>query len=68
MATKKQENTPSLDFSGGWEYAPAPENTNHIQLKDRYELFIGGKWVKPTKGKYFETINPANEQKLADIA
>ena len=31
-------------------------------------MFIGGKWVKPKSGKYFATINPATEQKIADIA
>lgn len=51
-----------------WEYAPAPEATDHIQLKKQYELFIDGKWVKPTDNKYFDTINPANTQKLARIA
>lgn len=51
-----------------WEYAPAPESTDHIQLKKQYELFIDGKWVKPTENKYFDTINPANTQKLARIA
>ena len=27
-----------------WEYSPAPEATDHIHLKDRYELFIDGAW------------------------
>ena len=63
--SKKQ---PSLDFSSGWGYEPSPENADHIQLKKKYELFIDGKFVKPTKGKYFDTINPATEQKLAEIA
>src|SRR5206468_4875257 len=26
-----------------------------------------GKFVPPVKGKYFETINPANEKKLAEV-
>lgn len=64
-AIKKEK---KLQFSTKWKYAPAPEGKDHIQLKDRYELFIGGKWVKPAKGKYFDTINPANEQKLASVA
>ena len=25
-----------------WEYSPAPEATDHIRLKDRYELFVDG--------------------------
>jgi aldehyde dehydrogenase (NAD+) len=60
MATKKK----SFD----WALAPAPESKDHFTLKPQYELFIGGKWVKPKGGKYFDTINPANEQKLARIA
>ncbi|MCI1751504.1 MAG: aldehyde dehydrogenase family protein [Flavobacteriales bacterium] len=51
-----------------WQLAPAPESKDHFKLKEQYELFIGGKWVKPKSGKYFDTINPANEQKLARIA
>ena len=65
---KSKKNNGTLNFSTDWEYAPAPENQSHIQLKDQYELFIGGKWVKPKSGKYFDTINPANEEKLASIA
>jgi hypothetical protein len=30
--------------------------------------FINGKFVAPKGGKYFDSINPANEQKLAEIA
>ena len=51
-----------------WGYAPAPESTDHIRLKDRYGLFIGGKFVPPTSAKYFKTINPANEKVLAEVA
>ncbi len=51
-----------------WALAPAPESKDHFKLKEQYELFIGGKWVKPKSGKYFDTINPATEQKLARIA
>lgn len=57
-----------LDFSSGWDYAPAPEATDHIQLNDRYQLFIGGRWVEPRSGKYFPTINPATEEQLAEVA
>ena len=51
-----------------WLYAPAPEDTKHISLQKKYELFIGGKFVKPTSGEYFATINPATEEKLAEVA
>jgi aldehyde dehydrogenase (NAD+) len=55
-------------ITGSWEYAPSLESTNHIQLKKKYDLFIDGKWVKPKSGKYFKSINPANEEVLAEVA
>lgn len=51
-----------------WEYAPAPESTGHVNLKEQYDLFIDGKWVKPDSGKYFDSTNPANKKKLASVA
>ena len=57
-----------IDYSSDWNLDPAPESTGHIKLKNKYDLFIGGKWVKPKSGKYFATINPATEQKIADLA
>jgi len=59
---------PKLKFNTGWDYAAAPESKSHIKLKDRYDLFINGNFAKPSSGKYFETINPATEEKIADIA
>ena len=58
---------PELIFGDLWEFDPAPE-TADPKLKARYELFIDGKFVAPKSGKYFDSINPANEQKLAEIA
>lgn len=49
-----------------WEYAKSIEAKDHIHLKPSYDLFIGGKNVKSKK--YFETINPATEEKLAEVA
>ncbi|MEC8603234.1 MAG: aldehyde dehydrogenase family protein [Bacteroidota bacterium] len=57
-----------LQFSGKWDFSPAPENTDHISIKSEYQLFIDGKFVKPKKRKYFPTINPASERKLSSIA
>lgn len=62
MTTKKES---SIEM---WDYAPSLEGTAHIQLKTKYDLYINGKWVKPSSGKYFETINPATEEVIAEIA
>jgi aldehyde dehydrogenase (NAD+) len=57
-----------LAFNDGWQYAPAPESTDHVQIDDQYELFIGGNFVAPTNGRYFETINPATEETISSVA
>ena len=49
-------------------YSPAPESTDHIQIKDQYSLFINGEFVKPENGKYFQTYNPATGEKLSEVA
>ena len=51
-----------------WDYSPAPESTDHIQLKNKYDLFINGEFVLSSDGKYFDTINPSNEKKIAEVA
>jgi aldehyde dehydrogenase (NAD+) len=57
MATKKK-----------WEYSPAPESKQPAAIASRYELFINGKWQQPTSGSYINSINPATEKKLSEIA
>src|SRR5689334_22802857 len=58
----------TLDFGERWSYAPAPEAYSYIKLRDRYQLFIGGKFVAPKSGEYFDSVNPATEEKLAEIS
>ena len=31
-----------------------------IQYKAKYDNFIGGKWIAPVKGQYFDVITPIN--------
>ncbi len=58
----------ALSFGSKWDYVPAPEDSKFIQIAPRHELFIGGKFVASSSGKYIDTINPANESKLSEIA
>ena len=51
-----------------WEYGPAPESRDIVKLAPGYGLFIGGRFVEPRSGRSFETIDPANEERLADVA
>ncbi len=62
------ENQNKLAFNDGWQYAPAPESTDHITIDKQYGLFIDGKFSAPDEGRYFETINPATEEPLSSVA
>ena len=39
-----------------------------VTFKPRYENWIGGEWVKPVKGRYFEDISPVTGKPFAEVA
>ncbi|MHC5796037.1 acetaldehyde dehydrogenase ExaC [Lacisediminihabitans sp. FW035] len=39
-----------------------------FNYKPRYEHWIGGEWVKPVKGQYFEDISPVNGKPFCEVA
>jgi aldehyde dehydrogenase (NAD+) len=57
-----------IDFNRIWGYDPAPESSDHIRLNATYDLFIGGKFVKPESGTYFDTVNPSTGKVIAKVA
>ncbi|MFG1941402.1 aldehyde dehydrogenase family protein [Nonomuraea sp. NPDC048826] len=50
-----------------FEYAPAPESRDVVDIKPSYGLFIGGEFVDGS-GPSFKTVNPATEETLAEVA
>ncbi|HEX3455093.1 MAG TPA: aldehyde dehydrogenase family protein [Gaiellaceae bacterium] len=56
----------SIAAPEAWDYAPAPEARDIVTLRDRYGLFVGGKWLEPAET--YTTISPATEEPLAEIA
>ena len=67
VANRVGRRATELIFGDLWAFDPAPESADP-KLKPRYDLFINGKFVAPKGGKYFDSINPANERKLTEIA
>jgi aldehyde dehydrogenase (NAD+) len=51
-----------------FEYAPAPEATDHVRIASRYDLFVGGRFVRAHSRRRFETVNPATDEVLAEVA
>ena len=55
------------------EYGPAPEDSKDVRAwlkaqKSGFGHFIGGAFTKPEKGATFAVANPADGEKLADVA
>jgi aldehyde dehydrogenase (NAD+) len=61
-----KNNTIKLKFDTTWNYAPAPESKSAATINKQYDLFINGEWQQGKK--YFDTINPATEEKLSEVA
>ena len=41
-------------------YAMPGQDGAKLQFKTHYDNFIGGKWVAPVKGQYFDVVSPIN--------
>src|ERR1035437_5781724 len=55
------------------EYGPAPESAGTAkewlaQHNSKFEHFINGEWVVPSKGKWFDTKNPATGETLGKVS
>ena len=38
------------------------------EFQEKYDNFIGGEWVPPTDGKYFENVSPVDNKTIAKVA
>jgi aldehyde dehydrogenase (NAD+) len=57
-----------LAAPASFAYAPAPEATDHVRIAPRYDLFIGGRFVRAHSRRRFPTVNPATEEVLSEVA
>ncbi len=51
-----------------WDYAPAPESRDIVSIQQEYGLFIDGQFRPAADGGKFATVNPATEERLAEVA
>ncbi|MED4601940.1 aldehyde dehydrogenase family protein [Paenibacillus validus] len=49
-------------------YAQPGQTGSKVTFKKRYDNFIGGKWVAPVNGQYFENITPVKGQPFCEVA
>jgi aldehyde dehydrogenase (NAD+) len=63
-----QRGDTALSDAKTWEYEASPQTAEMVALRDRYGLFIDGRFVDPASGSWFPTVNPATEDVLAEVA
>jgi aldehyde dehydrogenase (NAD+) len=51
-----------------FEYAPAPESRAIVSIRPSYDLFIDGEFVAAESDERIVTVNPADEEPLAEVA
>ena len=49
-------------------YAQPGTEGSVVQFKSRYENFIGGEWIAPVKGQYFENPSPVTGKAFTEVA
>ncbi|GAA1583773.1 aldehyde dehydrogenase [Leucobacter aridicollis] len=49
-------------------YAFPGQPDSLVTFKGRYEHYIGGEWVPPVKGQYFENITPVTGKAFCEVA
>ena len=49
-------------------YEAPGEAGSPVELKERYENFIGGEWVAPTTGEYRENLTPSTGEPFCEVA
>lgn len=48
-------------------YAQPGQDGSKVTFKRRYDNFIGGEWVPPVKGEYFENVSPINNRVFCEV-
>ena len=48
-------------------FAPPGHVDSPVELKSRYDNFIGGHWVAPVKGEYSENVTPATGEPFTEV-
>ena len=76
--TKNYKNTGYTGYTGyrvnhwgrtmGTQYVEPGEQGSLITFKSRYDNYIGGNWVPPRGGQYFENPSPVNGKTFCEVA
>ena len=49
-------------------YAQPNKEGSKVEFKSKYNNYIGGEWVAPVKGEYFDAITPVTGESFCQVA
>ena len=67
MTLTAEPTTPTAATSSEAFVAPGQPGSV-VEVKPRYDNFIGGKWVAPVKGQYMANVSPVNGKPFCEVA
>jgi aldehyde dehydrogenase len=65
---KKHPSQKQTNLNMTTQTAPFPFVGTEVSFKSRYENYIGGQWVAPRSGEYFDNISPVHGQVFTQAA
>ena len=68
LMAQVEKRASNLPATFEWEYAPALEARDIVQIRERYGLFIGGEEIEPRTKEWFASISPSTEEPLFEVA
>ncbi len=68
LPVPKENASPLEDLPMATFTALHPEKlSDHVSFRKRYGNYIGGKWVEPASGQYFENVTPVTGKTFCEI-
>ncbi len=49
-------------------YTPPGQHGSVVEYAARYDNWIGGEWIRPVRGRYFENPSPVNGRVFTEVA
>src|SRR6202158_1155989 len=59
---------PKMSIVESTIYVAPGERGSPVELRERYENFIGGQWIAPTTGEYRENVTPSTGEPFCEVA
>jgi aldehyde dehydrogenase len=59
---------PTMAIVDSTTYEAPGQSGSPVELRERYENFIGGEWIAPTTGEYSKNLTPRTGEAFCEVA